>query len=365
MPALAQLKQNTDTASSIIAPSEYVDKLEYSIISRLLKQLSRVYASISIDSFSSILKFSTFDRVESLVLKALSSQIVFGRIDHRARCINFSSANVDIDSLRQLSTIAVRLNAAIALMPASVTAEEKALKERDKEMRQRVSTVLARNAIEENKMMSQRKKWIECGKEQSENSAKEQKADVIGRQIRETESVVNSEKIRVQNEAEEREKMMKKRKELLEKLKSAGVADDKIEQVMAMPVESRDLEGQKLYDQHMNLKDAKKNEEIKLQTAKLKQLEKRLEHTERARAEEERPLMIAKFEKHCVEMCDHYEAEALKQRDKDHADWLISRDNKLRFARLQGHAQEFLETLRSRNTKAYVAEALILVALVP
>ena len=365
MPALAQLKQNTDTASSIIAPSEYVDKLEYSIISRLLKQLSRVYASISIDSFSSILKFSTFDRVESLVLKALSSQIVFGRIDHRARCINFSSANVDIDSLRQLSTIAVRLNAAIALMPASVTAEEKALKERDKEMRQRVSTVLARNAIEENKMMSQRKKWIECGKEQSENSAKEQKADVIGRQIRETESVVNSEKIRVQNEAEEREKMMKKRKELLEKLKSAGVADDKIEQVMAMPVESRDLEGQKLYDQHMNLKDAKKNEEIKLQTAKLKQLEKRLEHTERARAEEERPLMIAKFEKHCVEMCDHYEAEALKQRDKDYADWQISRDNKVRFARLQSHTQEFLATLRTRNAKAYAVEALLFVALVP
>lgn len=353
LPALTQLKSNSDSSSSIIAPCEYVDKLEYAIISRLLKQLSRVYASISIDSFSAILKFSTFEKIESLVLKALSSQIVSGRIDHRARCINFSSATVDIDSLRQLSSIAVRLNSAISMMPSSVTAEEKALKERDKEMRQRVSTVLARNAIEENKMMSQRKKWIECGKEQSENSAKEQKADVIGRQIRETESVVNSEKIRVQNEAEEREKLMKKRKELLDKLKSAGVPEDKIEQILAMPVENRDVEGQKVYEQYMIQKDEKKNEEIKAQTTKLKQLEKRLEHTERARAEEERPLLISKFERHCEEMCDHYEKEALKQRDKDRADWQISRDNKIRFARLQGHAQEFLESLRIRNTKSY------------
>jgi translation initiation factor 3 subunit A len=351
LPALTQLRQVTDSSSSIIAPCDYVDKLEYSIISRLLKQLSRVYASISIDSFSSILKFSTFEKVESLVLKALSSQTVSGRIDHRARCINFSSATVDIDSLRQLSTIAVRLNSAIALMPASVTAQEKALKERDKEMRQ-IYTVLARNAIEENKMMSQRKKWIECGKEQSENSAKEQKADVIGRQIRETESVVNSEKIRVQNEAEEREKLLKKRKELLDKLKSVGVPDEKIEQVLALPVESRDNEGQKVYEQYLNLKDAKKTEEIKAQTAKLKQLEKRLEHTERARAEEERPLLVAKFEKHCKEMSDFYEEEALQQREKDRSDWQISRENKIRFARLQGHAQEFLSNLRSRNAKS-------------
>ena len=360
LPALSQLKQNTDSSSSIIAACEYVDKLEYAIISRLLKQLSRVYASISIDSFSSILKFRTFEKVESLVLKALSSQTVSGRIDHRARCINFSSATVDIDSLRQLSTIAVRLNTAIAMMPASVTAEEKALREREKEMRQRVSTVLARNAIEENKMMSQRKKWIECGKEQSENSAKEQKADVIGRQIRETESVVNSEKIRVQTEAEEREKLMKKRKELLDKLKSAGVPEDKIELLMAMPSETRDVEGAKVYEQYLTLKDAKKMEEIKAQTNKLKQLEKRLEHTERARAEEERPLLISKFERHCEEMCDHYEQEALKQHAKDHADWQISRDNKIRFARLQGDAQEFLQTLKSRNTKSYVSQLLFL-----
>jgi translation initiation factor 3 subunit A len=293
-----------------------------------------------------------------MVLKALSSQIVSGRIDHRARCINFSSATVDIDSLRQLSTIAVRLNTAISMMPSTVTAEEKALKERDKEMRQRVSTVLARNAIEENKMMSQRKKWIECGKEQSENSAKEQKADVIGRQIRETESVVNSEKIRVQTEAEEREKLMKKKKELLEKLKSAGVPEDKVEQIMALPVETRDIEGQKVYEQYMIQKDEKKNEEVKAQTTKLKQLEKRLEHTERARAEEERPLLIAKFERHCEEMCDHYEEEALMQREKDRADWQISRDNKIRFARLQGHMQEFLESLRTRNTKSYAFTSL-------
>ena len=75
--------------------------------------------------------------------------------------------------------------------------------------------------------------------------------------------------------------------------------------------------------------------------------------------------MIAKFEKHCVEMCDHYEAEALKQRDKDYADWQISRDNKVRFARLQSHTQEFLATLRTRNAKAYAVEALLFVALVP
>ena len=354
LPALSQLKQNTDCSSSIIAACEYVEKLEYAIISRLLKQLSRVYASISIDSFSAILKFSSFEKVESLVLKALSSQTVSGRIDHRARCINFSSATVDIDSLRQLSTIAVRLNTAIAMMPASVTAEEKALREREKEMRQRVSTVLARNAIKENEMMSQRKKWIECGKEQSENSAKEQKADVIGRQIRETESVVNSEKIRVQTEAVKRQTLFNLTKELLDKLKSAGVPEDKIEAIMALPVETRDVEGTKVYEHYLTLKDAKKMEEIKTQTNKLKQLEKRLEHTERARAEEERPLLISKFERHCEEMCDHYEQEALKQRAKDHADWQISRDNKIRFARLQGHAQEFLQTLKTRNTKSCV-----------
>jgi len=354
LPALSQLKQNTDCSSSIIAACEYVEKLEYAIISRLLKQLSRVYASISIDSFSAILKFSSFEKVESLVLKALSSQTVSGRIDHRARCINFSSATVDIDSLRQLSTIAVRLNTAIAMMPASVTAEEKALREREKEMRQRVSTVLARNAIKENEMMSQRKKWIECGKEQSENSAKEQKADVIGRQIRETESVVNSEKIRVQTEAVKRQTLFNLTKELLDKLKSAGVPEDKIEAIMALPVETRDVEGMKVYEHYLTLKDAKKMEEIKTQTNKLKQLEKRLEHTERARAEEERPLLISKFERHCEEMCDHYEQEALKQRAKDHADWQISRDNKIRFARLQGHAQEFLQTLKTRNTKSCV-----------
>jgi len=203
-------------------------------------------------------------------------------------------------------------------------------------------------------MMSQRKKWIECGKEQSENSAKEQKADVIGRQIRETESVVNSEKIRVQTEAVKRQTLFNLTKELLDKLKSAGVPEDKIEAIMALPVETRDVEGMKVYEHYLTLKDAKKMEEIKTQTNKLKQLEKRLEHTERARAEEERPLLISKFERHCEEMCDHYEQEALKQRAKDHADWQISRDNKIRFARLQGHAQEFLQTLKTRNTKSCV-----------
>merc|ERR1719203_1589567 len=203
----------------------YINPLKQIIFFRLMKQLSEVYANMTIDNFERAASIVPFSIAEKWMASAARQHGINIQINYSHKAIVFGAPRkVDMKSMRQpLIEIGHKLQQAMQ----RVAPEEQHKKE--KQEKAALSQSMPRRNEEETKLFRQRKDEIEKRKEELEKRKEEQERLEMKKQRQQEEKEAEEERKRQEDERikreQEREQQRKRdqemvqNKEMLEELK--------------------------------------------------------------------------------------------------------------------------------------------------
>jgi translation initiation factor 3 subunit A len=142
-PLLDTLRKETGVTAEALAGDEeeedttlgrYVQPLTNVLLLKLIFNISAAYHTISLDHVKKLTSGLgvSFEQMEKTIVLSSQSRALSVRIDHRAGCIRFGSANLESEEMRgQLSTLAKRLSIACNIISppdvATIRSERAAL----------------------------------------------------------------------------------------------------------------------------------------------------------------------------------------------------------------------------------------------
>ncbi|CAN6463506.1 unnamed protein product [Victoria cruziana] len=296
-PLLSKLSKLGDKLSSAspvpeVQLSQYVPSLERLATLRVLQQVSQVYQTMKIEVLSKMIPFFSFSVVERVSVDAMKYNFVAMKVDHLKGVISFDSMDLESDRLRNhLTTLAKRLNKARSLIYPSEKRVSRLgdslpalIEVIDKEHRR----LLARKSIIEKRKEEQERHMLEMEREEESKRLKLQKITEEAEQKRLASEYSRREEQRIRREIEERE--LEEAQALLQEAeKRKGKKGKK-------PV----IEGEKVTKQA--LLELALNEQLKERQEmerKLQKLAKTMDYLERAKREEESPLIEEAY-KQCL-----------------------------------------------------------------
>ncbi|KAF6174966.1 hypothetical protein GIB67_026454 [Kingdonia uniflora] len=283
------------SASSVpeVQLSQYVPALKKLATLRLLQQVSLVYQSMKIDVLSKMIPFFDFPVIEKISVDAVKSNFISMKVDHLKGVIFFGCLDLESDWLRDhLTALAESLNKARTLICPPVKKESKLeslaiLTETvDKEHKRS----LARKLIIEKRKEEQERQLLEMEREAESKKLKVQKINEEAEQKRLASEYLRREEQRIRREIEEKE--LEEAHALLQDADKRGKRKGK------RPV----IEGEKVTKQ--SLIEMALNEQLKGRQEsekKLLKLAKTMDYLERARREEEAPLIESAYQRRLVE----------------------------------------------------------------
>ena len=321
----------------------YVSSLEQVAILRMVRQLGDVYSVVRVSRLSELAPFLGFGQAERLIVDAVRHGYVNARFDHRHDTIHFASSEQETEKMSgHVAVMAKRLGRALMLMHGGVG--DAALEAR------RAALVLQalESAGHENRRALARKEIIEKRKEQAEQVALEREreleeqraaAEALAREAEEKRLAAERarrEAERIQQEIEEREQ-----EELKAWLASRG---------------KKVGEGEKLDARIINKEAA--SEQLKQQQElqrRLAKLARQMDHLERAKREEEAPLLVAAHANRLHEDEElHYKLQA-DVKAASAAAWERNIALKKELACIAGDAESFMEAVRKRRAEEFAA----------
>jgi translation initiation factor 3 subunit A len=107
VPLLKQLKESEDETYS-----EFTKPLNKLVVLKLLKQLSSVYYTVTVDHFLGLVKDLGYSHndLEKFIVVAVKEKTLAVRIDHQTNCLKFGEVALESDYMRtQLTTLATQL----------------------------------------------------------------------------------------------------------------------------------------------------------------------------------------------------------------------------------------------------------------
>ncbi|KAJ4975686.1 hypothetical protein NE237_000792 [Protea cynaroides] len=274
--------------------SQYIPSLEKLATLRLLQQVSQVYQTMKIEVLSRMIPFFDFSVVEKISVDAVKYNFISIKVDHRKGAIIFRNLELESDRLRDhLAILAESLNKARNLIYPPVKKESKlgeslpGLAEIvDKEHKR----LLARKSIIEKRKEEQERQMLEMEREEESKRLKLQKITEEAEQKRLASEYTRREEQRIHREIEERE--LEEAQALLQEAEKRSKKKGK------KPV----IEGEKMTKQI--LLELAMNEQFKERQEmekKLQRLAKTMDYMERAKREEEAPLIEAAYQQRLVE----------------------------------------------------------------
>ncbi|RZC89102.1 hypothetical protein C5167_030798 [Papaver somniferum] len=273
------------SASSVpqVQLSYYVPALEKLATLRLLQQVSQVYQTMKIEVLSKMIPFFDFSIVEKISVDAIKSNFIAMKVDHQKGAVLFGSLDLESDTLQgHLTLLAESLNKARGLIYPPV---KKASKLGD------ALLGLAEVVNKEHKKLLARKSIIEKRKELQERQLLEMELEEETKRQKIQQVTVEAEKKRLEKEAYLREQERIKRdqeEQEIEKLKKIY----KNKKGTKTPTTKQEIIDMAIQEQ---LKERQELEK------RLQKLAKTMDHMERARREEEAPLIDAAFQQRLVE----------------------------------------------------------------
>jgi translation initiation factor 3 subunit A len=215
MPAIAAL-----TANPYL--SRFVQPIYDLTVVRVLQRLGDVYTIVTMDHFASLVPDMTWAAIEKIILRAINSNFVHVRIDHRDQVLQFSSPSLEMPPLcSQLS----RLSSSLAPIIERVVVDSSA--EREK-VRASIFNIVRENLDADHERVFQRKEEIRTRKEREEETQRqaafklrEAQELAIETKRQEEEAARERERIRLDKEAREKaaaEQELKKKQEMAEVL---------------------------------------------------------------------------------------------------------------------------------------------------
>ncbi|CAK0850751.1 unnamed protein product [Prorocentrum cordatum] len=355
---------------------QYIVPLKQIIFFRLMKQLSDVYASMTIENFEKAASIVSFSIAEKWMANASRQHGINIQINYSDKAIVFGSPRkADMKSMRQpLIEVGYKLQQAMV----RVAPEEQHKKE--KLEKQQLEKTIVRRIEEETKLIRQRKEEIERRKEDSEKRKQEQLRKDMEKQREQEEREAALERARLQQEREQRERereQQKKRdaereknKEMLEEMKKqaeqnntnlkinvSGGGSKKITEVHA-----EDLEKISVAD----IERAREAQVLRERQEKIRQRKlesKRVDHLARALREQELPYLddwaydVEEQDRAFLEVAEERCAE---QQRKKHAEDLKEKALMMVFEKakeawaaelLEAREEEYFEKVKERERR--------------
>jgi len=278
---------------------EYVEPLKKIIFLRLLKQLSEVYASMTIQNFEQAASIVPFSIAETWMVNFARNQGINIQINYNQNAILFGATQkVDMRSMRQpLIEIGSKLRQAID----RVVSDDQVRKERQ-ERSLRSKTIADRIEVETT-FVRQRKEEIERRKQESERirAKAEQEAMDQQRKLEERERDVERQRQEVERRRREQERADKKKAEA-EKNKNIEMLTQMKKQAEEGSVNLK-VAGKRIADigaddlDKINFNDIEKARDVQLQRVRQEKIRqrklesKRVDHLARALREEQFSLL--------------------------------------------------------------------------
>ncbi|XP_068668190.1 eukaryotic translation initiation factor 3 subunit A-like [Aristolochia californica] len=303
---ISKLGGKLTSASSVpeVQLSQYVPALEKLATLRVLQQVSQVYETMKIEVLSDMIPFCTFSSVEKVAVEAVRRNFIAMKVDHVKGAVLFCDMDLESDRLRDhLATLAENLNSVRSMIFAPVKKTSKlgdslpGLAEIvDKEHKR----LLARKSIIEKRKEEQERQMLEMEREEESKRLKHQKIVEEAEQKRLASEYTRREEQRIRREIEEREHeeakalLMEAEKRSKKKGKKPAIEGDKVTKQTLIELA--------LTEQLRERQEMEK---------KLQKLAKTMDYMERAKREEEAPLIEAAYQKRVEEERNLHERDQL------------------------------------------------------
>ncbi|CAM8945968.1 unnamed protein product [Rhodiola kirilowii] len=274
--------------------SQYASALEKLITLRLLQQVSQVYQTMKIQSLSKMIPFFDFSTVEKIFVDAVRQNFLSLKVDHMKGIVVFGSQGLEADGLRDhLSVFAESLNQARAQIypPAKKSSKlTEILPSLSETVDKEHKRLLARKSIIEKRKEEQERQLLEMEREEETKRLRLQKLTEEAEQKRLAAEYEQRKNQRILKEIEERE--LEEAQAMLQEAEKRGKKKGK------KPI----IEGEKVTKQSiLELARTEHLRERQEMEKKLQKLAKNMDYLERAKREEEAPLIEGAFQRRLVE----------------------------------------------------------------
>ena len=269
----------------------YAETIAANSFRRLVQNLAPYYQNVKMTRLFTLAKFISPEEVEKLLISSVQSGLFAARIDHRVGVLRFSNDRLDSDDAKnRLSSLASCLSTTVATFDGYKN-EQAACKKRvfshaAEKLEEEHGSILMRMVLIEKRKEAEEEKNRRMLEEQEELEKKKREEAQKLAEIRE------EEKKKIQKEREE--KIAKAKRDLIQKEIEEERGPEKVQVTV-----------QKLKEQQQQME------------GRLKKLAKDLDHLERARRQEERPLLEAR-EKELAEKDKQYHLEQSTKNLEEH-----------------------------------------------
>nr|CAB3476507.1 unnamed protein product [Digitaria exilis] len=302
---ISKIGGKLSSASSVpeVKLSQYASALEKLTTLRVLQQASHIFQSMKIDMLSKMIPFFDFAVVEKISVDAVKRNFVAIKVNHLSGAVHFGTVDIESDGLSEhLSVLADSLNKARNHIRPPVKKASKlgeSLVSLAAVVENEHRRLLARKAIIEKRKEDHERQILEKEKEEESKRASLVKKTAEEERIRLLNEQRQREQERIRREIEEKNKA--EARKLLEDLTKKGgkkhvVVDRELtkEAVMELALTEQ-------------LKERQEMEK------KLQKLAKTMDYLERAKRQEEAPLIEQAFQKRLEEEKILHEQEQLRE----------------------------------------------------
>ena len=327
--------------------AQFLPRMRSLAVVRMLQQSSQVFQTMKLKTLQKNVPFLEFSQVERILVDATKGGAVSVRLDHQNQCVRFEGDQLESNNIKNhLVTMAKKLKNAIGMMYPEAPQPSSKIN---------ISELLAK-VENEHKLALARKVIIERRKEEQERILQEQEREI-------EEARAAAQKLHEENEAKRLEEERRTREatrirqEMEEKEKQEALA-------LLAEAEKRNKgkkgfkikleEGQKL-DKRSLMEDAIK-EQIKERQdmeRKLVRLAKMMDHLERAKREEEVPLIEAAYKVKMTEDEQYHKEMQLQNAEKHRKAWETNVEEKKRLARMADDKESFSSAIISRRSEEF------------
>lgn len=296
----------------------YVKPLHSVVLTRLFQQLSQVYDSVKLDqvmqlvsAFKAPYSYTAAD-IEKFCMHACKRGHVSLRIDHVSRAITFQddvfaadvhpalASAVETDSVRLQATPSELVRTQLARLAESLDTTLRVVDKKSIEEAQAARTAAIQRALasadDEHRAVLERKSMMERRKELMRD---------MTRRKEEEEAHMRAERVRMQAEAEQRRFAEEARRRELEHVRKEMEAA-KLEEARKLAQSLKERGGLKLSEEEFASLDTEKLVQLQVEQIekekkelndRLRTVQRRMDHIERAYRREERPLLAADYER--------------------------------------------------------------------
>ncbi|KAG2596009.1 hypothetical protein PVAP13_5KG124800 [Panicum virgatum] len=329
------------SASSVpeVKLSQYISALEKLTTLRVLQQVSQIFQSMKIDMLSRMIPFFDFSVVEKISVDAVKRNFVAIKVNHLSGAVHFGTVDIESDGLSEhLSILADSLNKARNQIRPPVKKPSK--------LGESLSN-LAGIVENEHRRLLARKSIIEKRKEDLERQILEKEKEEESKRVSMQIKTANDERIRLLQEQKQREQE-RIRREIEEKNKAEArkLLEDLTKKAGKKHVV---VEGELTKEAIMELALSEQLKERQGMEKKLQKLAKTMDYLERAKRQEEAPLIEQAFQKRLEEEKILHEQEQLREIELSKQHHAGDLQEKNRLSRMLEHKNAFQERIVQRR----------------